>query len=163
MTQQHRSRLMLATLFAVAAAVPVTIGLAQAAPPVGSRDAAAIERDYGRAGGDPYWTNREEQPVPAPIEQAYDRTKDWLSQPGASAPQQPERYGRGGGYVGLEKFDRWTGLRGTASPQWGMARPALQATQAAEFSPQARSGAEIQRMTNGFPVAAPLLIHTLLS
>ena len=110
MTQQHRSRLMLATLFAAAATVPVTIGLAQAAPPVGSRDAAAIERDYGRASGDSYWTYREEQPVPARIEQAYDRTKDWLSQPGTSAPRQPERYGRGGGYVGLEKFDAldWT-------------------------------------------------------
>jgi len=112
MTRRHcNDRRMLATLLATAAAVPITIGLAYSAAPVGSRDAAAIERDYGRASGDPYWAHRQEQPVPAPVERAYERTKDWVqSQSEAVAPQQPERYGRGGGYVGLEKFEAldWT-------------------------------------------------------
>ena len=67
----------------------------------------------GRAGGAAYWVNQPVSRAPEPLVKAYDKTKEVvvkgydktkevLTTPPTSAG--PERYGRAGGYVGLEKF-----------------------------------------------------------
>jgi hypothetical protein len=106
MARRHSYRRLRICLLAAVTAIPFTIGMARAASTVQARQTTSIQRDYGRAGGDPYWTYRTQQPVPAPITMAYDQAKDRLSQAAKAAPpQQLERYGRGGGYVGLDKFE----------------------------------------------------------
>jgi len=107
MIRRHRSARMLVYLFAAAAGLAATATV-QAASPIGTRDGQALVRDFGRATGDPYWAFREEQPVPAPLERAYQSAASALNQP--AAPMPLERYGRAGGYVGRDRFEAlgWT-------------------------------------------------------
>jgi hypothetical protein len=95
---------------AVAAVVGLSMhtALADSMPNVSTRSADQIERDFGRASGDAYWQAREPAPLPEPFVRAYSETKDFLTQP---APADgPERYGRAGGFVGMDKLQSpaWT-------------------------------------------------------
>jgi hypothetical protein len=107
MIRRHHSDRVLVYLFAAAAGLAATATV-QAASPIGTRDGQALERDLGRATGDPYWTSREEQPVPPSLERIYHSAADVLNQPAAPLPL--ERYGRAGGYVGRDRFEAldWT-------------------------------------------------------
>jgi hypothetical protein len=106
MIRRHHSERVLVYLFAAAGLVATAT--VQAASPIGTRDAQALERDLGRATGDPYWASRDEQPVPPPVERVYRHAADVLNQPAALQPL--ERYGRAGGYVGRDRFEAldWT-------------------------------------------------------
>jgi hypothetical protein len=106
MIRRHHSERALSYLFA-AVCLAATASV-QAASPIGTRDGQALERDLGRATGDPYWASREVQPAPAPLEHVYRSATDVLSQPAAPLPL--ERYGRAGGYVGRDRFEAldWT-------------------------------------------------------
>jgi hypothetical protein len=108
-----RSLFAAGALTATAALAPSTVAAEQVAVGLGTRSPDAIERGIGRAGGDPYWVSQPLAPVPEPLVKAYDKTKevvvkgydktrDVLTTPPTSTG--PERYGRAGGYVGLEKL-----------------------------------------------------------
>ena len=73
---------------------------ADSADAVASRSPSAIARDFGRAGADTYWQRRERAEMPAAVVKAYEATKAFLTQP--PEDQGRERYGRAGGYVGMD-------------------------------------------------------------
>jgi len=106
------------TLAATAAVLPCTAAVDEVAAGVGTRSPEAIARDVGRAGSDTYWISQPVSPMPEPLVKAYDKTKEVvvkgydktkevLTTPPTSTG--PERHGRAGGYVGLEKFQMPSG------------------------------------------------------
>ena len=79
-----------------------------------SKDAAATE--FGRANANSYWQHREVKPLPEPIVSAYDKSKEFVvgaaveakqivTAPPTVPPDEPQRYGRAGGFIGVEKFE----------------------------------------------------------
>jgi hypothetical protein len=75
---------------------------ADSAVDVKTRNERALERDYGRASGDAYWQERSSQDLPAPIVKAFQEAKHVATQPPTQWPPAPQRYGRAGGYEGLD-------------------------------------------------------------
>jgi len=94
--------------------LPVHSATADSTTGVSTRGAEQIERDFGRSSGDAYWQRRQPEPVPAAIVDAYTETKEFLTQP-PTTPQGPERYGRAGGFVGVDNLE---------SPAWAGTTPA---------------------------------------
>ena len=109
----EKYRLIGLTAIAAAAALPALTAVADMPSAVSSRNPVALERDFGRAGGDAYWIQREPTAPPGPVVKAYDdaRTetikaydelKTLATQPPA---HEPARYGRAGGFVGLDAIN----------------------------------------------------------
>lgn len=94
----------------LALGAPVTTVFAEASSAVTSRSADALARDFGRASADAYWQRRQPTDVPAPVVNAFEATRSFLTQP---PPEKgTERYGRAGGYTGMDVLQ---------SPAWDMA------------------------------------------
>jgi hypothetical protein len=98
---KHKTILGVALVAAVS--LPAYSAMADSMRDVTSRDTAQVERDFGRASGDSYWQAREPSPVPSVIVDAYTGTKEFLTQP-PTTPKGPERYGRAGGFVGMDEL-----------------------------------------------------------
>ena len=101
------------TAIAAAAALPALTAVADMPSAVSARSPVALERDFGRAGGDAYWIQREPIAPPAPVVKAYDEAKaetikaygelkTLAMQPPA---HEPARYGRAGGFVGPDAIN----------------------------------------------------------
>ena len=110
----------MSTAYKVLRMVPLVFALTSAAVPacadsadaVATRSAGAIARDFGRAGADTYWQQREPTEMPAAVVKAYEATKAFLTQP--HEDQNPERYGRAGGYIGTDILQSPAWQRATA-------------------------------------------------
>lgn len=105
-----------------AAGLFATVGTAAAAQlgsSVTTHSADAIERSPGRAGAEVFWMDRTDVGVPQVVQQTYGNTRTILANP--SPVTDPDRYGRGGGYVGLDKFHAidWQTRTGMTSPDAG--------------------------------------------
>jgi hypothetical protein len=86
---------------------------------VHARGANAAPYDFGRASGNAYWESRDmtvvEQQSQAAAAQwnktkdgaasAWNHTKAFATQPPAIPPDEPQRYGRAGGFAGIELFE----------------------------------------------------------
>jgi hypothetical protein len=84
--------------------MPSFAAFADSANDVTGRNADAIQRDYGRAGGDMYWEYRQERNVPGPVVKALEEARDIATEPPSVWPPLPQRYGRAGGYLELERL-----------------------------------------------------------
>lgn len=93
--------------------LPAAVALAESTTntSVAVRDDAAMSRDLGREGSDVYLRQREPTAPPAPVVKAYDASKEFVVDKYNEAkavvtqpPKQegPERFGRAGGYVGVD-------------------------------------------------------------
>jgi hypothetical protein len=87
---------------ALGAALVLPAGMAAADEGVMLRDSEAIERGYGRTGYDMYWTHRQVREVPEPIANVARKTAELATQ---TPEREPQRYGRAGGFGGVEKFE----------------------------------------------------------
>jgi hypothetical protein len=110
------------TLTLAAAGLFVAVGTAtagQLSSTITTRSADAIERSPGRAGTEVFWTDRTDVGVPQVVQQTYGNTRTILANP--SPVTDPDRFGRGGGYVGLDKFHAidWQTRTGMTSPDAG--------------------------------------------
>jgi hypothetical protein len=109
---------------AVALTVPGAVALADSMDVVRTRDADAIARDFGRESGHAYWETRDAMSAPQYTQSgapsflatawdktkhgaatAWDRTKSYAAQQPAIPPDEPQRYGRAGGFIGIEQFE----------------------------------------------------------
>jgi hypothetical protein len=95
----------------VALALPCFAALADSASELKARNETAIQRDYGRASGDAYWERRPRTELPAPFLKAFQEAKKVATEAPEIWPPEPQRYGRAGGYIGLDEFhaDRHNG------------------------------------------------------
>jgi hypothetical protein len=115
----EKYRLIGLTAIAAAAALPALTAVADMPSAVSARSPVAVERDFGRAGSDAYWIQREPTAPPAPVVKAYDEAKtetikayDELKTLATQPPaHEPARYGRAGGFVGLDATDRSAQVR----------------------------------------------------
>ena len=112
----RKCKTILGVAMVAAVSLPAYSATMDSMPNVTTRSAEQLDRDFGRAGGNVYWQHQEPSPLPPLIVNAYTETKAFLTQP----PRQtgPERHGRAGGFVGLDKLQ---------SPAWnsaGVARSA---------------------------------------
>ncbi|MEO8626951.1 MAG: hypothetical protein ABI612_02460 [Betaproteobacteria bacterium] len=118
---------------------------AASADVVTARGQAADATEFGRGNPNSYWQHREVKPLPQPIVNAYDKTKaavvgaaveakQIVTTPPSVPPGEPQRYGRAGGFIGVENFEvpqAGSAASGSQSPgaiavksgesQWGYA------------------------------------------
>lgn len=130
MRQVRSRKLIRPIVIAVALALPGTAALAEAMDVVHTRDVNAQSDNLGRAGGSAVVDSRDasleaQQSVAAAsawdktkvgAERAWDKTKtgaatawtstkSFVTQKPAVPPDEPQRYGRAGGFIGAEQFE----------------------------------------------------------
>jgi hypothetical protein len=101
---------------AAAAALSITgiTALAESADTVTLHPPDVTAQQYGRS-SNPAWESRQPTSLPEPVVKAYEKTKEYaanaydktksiVTQPPGVPPNEPQRYGRAGGFVGLEQF-----------------------------------------------------------
>ena len=162
MNRTSKNLLMRHALLAVAAlTLPCASVLAETMDVVHTRGVDA--NADGRSGGNTYVDNRDQamdaqqsqagaaawEKTKAETASAWDHTKTFVAQPPTIRPDEPQRYGRAGGFIGAEEFEvpqpGVTALRSapanadavkTGESQWGYTDRASAASPAADRSNQ---------------------------